>query len=604
MKQKKFLSFATAMMVAAASFVSCTMDDNPAIEPDEEEIVLPVGPYEFDEGSLVINGQCAGAEVESYWCHEWRPEGYVDGPALIVADPDDPTNRCAAVVIRSEEEARAAGNPTLDGNGAFADWDSQFFITFPEELKLNDKDQIRLTMRVKADAAQSAGTQSHAAPGAYLHWYCVGDVNFTTEWTDFDSGFKTVGSGGAWGQAQAGMYTIAFNLAKGAHNTVYFDDMRIEVKRYEPDPEPTQIDGYTVLFWDWGTAAKEKYSVKYFKNYTEAKAADGAIVVESLDPNKTYTEYDNAGADAKLAQNWDTQFLISLPKPLAKGTKAKLVMKVKADKATSAETQCHKAIPAPGAIEGKDGYGGTYIHYALLGNIDFTTEWTTIEKDFTVPNEGDGMQAICLNLEVLREINKYYFDDVTVYVEKEWEPEAEEGWDILTYDSGKGGADGTKFQMKYFKNYVAAKAADGAVLAESLDPEKTYSQYDNAGAEAKIAQNWDTQFLIGLPKAVAKGTKMKLQMQVKADKATSGESQAHGLLPKVGAIEGKDGYGGTYLHYQLLGNVPFTTEWKQFEAEFTVPDQGDGMGSICLNLEVLREINKYYFKNIVVRVAK
>ena len=598
MKQKNcFFAVAASMLVAAASFTSCSNQDN---------IVAPEQPadYSFDEGSMILNGKCEViSNVANYWVTIGQDAAAFNGNATIKWDEETPKNHCVIVEARSESEARAAGNfgaQTWADPNKYADHDTQFYITFGEENALNAKDQIRITMDVKADEDFTAGTGTHTAPGAYKG-NGIGSVPFTTEWTNWDSGFVTISS------SQAGAYSIAFNLAntsKDAANRFFFDNIRVEVKRFVPDPEPAKVEGMKVIFWNWGVAKQDQFSVKYFKNYTAPKAEDGAIVVESLDPNKTYTEYDNAGADAKLAQNWDTQFLISLPEPLAKGTKAKLVMKVKADKAASAETQCHKAIPAPGAIEGKNGYGGSYIHYSLMGNIDFTTEWTKIEKDFTVPDQGDGMQSICLNLEVLREVNKYYFDDVTVYVEKEWEPKAEEGWDILTFDSGKGGANGSKFQVKYFKNYVAAKAADGAVIAESLDPEKTYTQYDNAGADAKVAQNWDTQFLIGLPKAVAKGTKMKLQMLVKADKATNGESQAHGVLPKVGAIEGKDGYNGTYLHYQLLGNVPFTTEWTPFETEFTVPDQGDGMGSICLNLEVLREVNKYYCKEIVVRVAK
>lgn len=587
------------MLLAAASFTSCSNQDNVVYDPSSEP-----ADYSFDEGSMILNGKCEViSNVANYWVTVGQDAAAFNGNATIKWDEETPRNHCVIVEARSESEARAAGNfgaQTWADANKYADHDTQFYITFGEENALNAKDQIRITMDVKADEDFTAGTGTHGAPGSYIGGG-IGNVPFTTEWTNWDSGFVTINNN------QAGAYSIAFNLAntsKDAANRFFFDNIRVEVKRFIPDPEPTQIEGYQVVFWNWGVAKQDQFSVKYFKNYTAPKAEDGAIVVESLDPNKTYTEYDNAGADAKLAQNWDTQFLISLPEPLAKGTKVKLAMKVKADKAASAETQAHKVAPAPGAIEGQNGYAGTYIHYALAGNIAFTTEWKDLTVDFTVPDQADGMQSICLNLEVLREINKYYFDDVTVYVEKEWEPKAEEGWDILTFDSGKGGANGSKFQVKYFKNYVAAKAADGAVIAESLDPEKTYTQYDNAGADAKVAQNWDTQFLIGLPKAVAKGTKMKLQMLVKADKATNGESQAHGVLPKVGAIEGKDGYNGTYLHYQLLGNVPFTTEWTPFETEFTVPDQGDGMGSICLNLEVLREVNKYYFKEIVVRVAK
>lgn len=568
MKQKKFyFSFAASLMLALTGLTSCTLDDNPIIEPDEPEYVEP----EFepgDDAAYFIN--YSKMEADEY-------------PYYRMAEPDGSSFNVVNKTLVITNEKEQANN-----------WDLQPFIIDWFNIKQGGDYTVRITYNSTA-----AGTAwlSFGTWGANLANYNV-PIEETADYKTLEVKFENVSISTSGNDAH-----VLFQMGKLV-GTVKIKMVEIVEVAPEPDPEPEQIDGYKVVFFNWGKADQDKYSVKYFKNYTAPKAADGAIVVESLDPEKVYTEYDNAGADAKLAQNWDTQFLISLPEPLAKGTKAKLVMKVKADKAANAETQCHKVIPAPGAIEGKNGYDGSYIFYSLMGNISFTTEWTTVEKDFTVPDQGDGMQSICLNLEVLREVNKYYFDDVTVYVEKEWEPEAEEGWDILTFDSGKGGADGSKFQMKYFKNYVAAKAADGAVVAESLDPEKTYTQYDNAGADAKVAQNWDTQFLIGLPKAVAKGTKMKLQMLVKADKATNGESQAHGVLPKVGAIEGKDGYNGTYLHYQLLGNVPFTTEWTPFETEFTVPDQGDGMGSICLNLEVLREVNKYYFKEIVVRVAK
>ena len=568
MKQKKFyFSFAASLMLALTGLTSCTLDDNPIIEPDEPEYVEP----EFepgDDAAYFINYSKMEADEYPYY-----RMGEPEGSSFNVVNK--------TLVITNEKEQ--ANN-----------WDLQPFIIDWFNIKQGGDYTVRITYNSTA-----AGTAwlSFGTWGANLANYNV-PIEETADYKTLEVKFENVSISTSGNDAH-----VLFQMGKLV-GTVKIKMVEIIEVAPEPDPEPEQIDGYKVVFFNAGKAEQDKFSVKYFKNYTAPKAADGAIVVESLDPEKVYTEYDNAGADAKLAQNWDTQFLISLPEPLAKGTKAKLVMKVKADKAANAETQCHKVIPAPGAIEGKNGYDGSYIFYSLMGNISFTTEWTTVEKDFTVPDQGDGMQSICLNLEVLREVNKYYFDDVTVYVEKDWEPEAEEGWDILTFDSGKGGADGSKFQMKYFKNYVAAKAADGAVIAESLDPEKTYTQYDNAGADAKVAQNWDTQFLIGLPKAVAKGTKMKLQMLVKADKATNGESQAHGVLPKVGAIEGKDGYNGTYLHYQLLGNVPFTTEWTPFEKEFTVPDQGDGMGSICLNLEVLREVNKYYFKEIVVRVAK
>ena len=419
MKQKKYLFTFAASMLLAAGMVSCTKTDNPSGPDIPEEPELPVAPYEFDEGSLVVNGQCDGAEVQSYWCHEWRPDGYVDGPAQIVVDPADPTNRCAAVVIRSEEEAQAAGNPTLDQNGNFADWDSQFFITFPEELALNDKDQVRLTMRVKADAAQTAGTQSHLAPGGYIHWYCVGDVNFTTEWTDFDSGFVTVtAEGNQWGKAQAGMYTIAFNLAKGGHNTVYFDDIRVEVLRYDPFDEGNFVTNGRFEKDDMSSFACHEWR-------TMDAQFNGAanIVADPADPTNhcasvvVRSEEEALAAGNMIADNgkiagWDSQFFISVPEDqaLKDGDKIRLKMRVKADAAQVADTQSHTSP-------------GNYIHWYCVGDVNFTTEWTDFDSgDIVVTAEKDqwgkaqaGMYTIAFNL-AKGGHNTVYFDDVQVFI--------------------------------------------------------------------------------------------------------------------------------------------------------------------------------------------
>ena len=471
MKQKKcFWAVAATMLLTAASFTSCSNQDN---------IIAPEQPadYSFDEGSLILNGQCEVISyVTNYWVTIGQDAAAYSGNATIKWDEETPKNHCVVVEARSESDARAAGNfgaQTWADPTKYADHDTQFYITFGEENALKAKDQIRITMDVKADAKFTAGTGTHTAPGSYLS-SGIGNVTFTTEWTNWDSGFVTVSN------AQAGAYSIAFNLANtsnDAANRFFFDNIRVEVKRFVPDPEPTKIEGMKVVFWNWGVANQDQLSVKYFKNYVAPTAEDGAIVVESLDPEKVYTEYDNAGADAKLAQNWDTQFLISLPEPLAKGTKVKLAMKIKADKATTAETQAHKVVPVPGSIEGKNGYEGTYIHYALAGNVTFGTEWSDFTADFTVPDQADGMQSICLNLEVLREINKYYFDDITVYVEQGEEPT----W-AVDFASPKGQDGSAVTGYPYFRM--------GAPEGSSFDVENGILVIKN---EKEQANNWDLQ---------------------------------------------------------------------------------------------------------------
>lgn len=469
MKQKKlFLTLAASAMIAAG-FTSCSVDDNPIYEGS----VPPPVVDNFDEGSVIQNGSCEGSLVDNFWVNIGQDGAEYAGPATIKLENGD--NHCIIVDVRSEEEARAAGNfgaQTWADPNAYADHDTQFFITFGQDQALNNKDQIRITMDIKADEPFTAATGAHAAPGAYLSGFNNVNVNFTTEWAQFDTGWIT-----ATGNPKVGTYSIAFNLAKGFANKVFFDNIRVEVKRFVPDPEPAQIEGWKVIFWNWGTADDTKFSTKYFKNYTSTKAEDGAIVVESLDPEKVYTEYYNDGNEAKVANDHDVQFLISLPQALAKGTKVKVAMKVKADLEAKASTQAHSAIPAPGAIEHQNDYQGTYIFYMLMGDVPFTTEWTDYATEFTVPDQADGMQSICLNLEVLRKVNKYYFDDITVYVEKTEEPT----W-VIDY-ANPIGADGNP--VEGYPYYRMAEP-DGS----SFNVENGLLVINNTKEQAN---NWDLQ---------------------------------------------------------------------------------------------------------------
>jgi hypothetical protein len=67
------------------------------------------------------------------WVHEWRTDEAQTDAAI---EPD--AEGVYTVFCRSSEQAEAAGNATHDGNGNFADWDSQFFITWGEENALKE----------------------------------------------------------------------------------------------------------------------------------------------------------------------------------------------------------------------------------------------------------------------------------------------------------------------------------------------------------------------------------------------------------------------------------------------------------------------------------
>ena len=587
MKQKNCLfAVAASLLIAAASFTSCSNQDN-IVAPNPTDIA---GPDEFDEGSVITNGSCEGNETANFLVQVGKDGAVTNGiiPASIKWDEVKPRNHAVVVEVRSEGEAISAGNATMNGN-SLASWDSQFFITFNKgEEPLEKGDQIRLTMKVKADeAANGVETQSHAAAGAYLHWFGIGNVNFTPDWTDFDSNWVTVGNAGAWGQAQAGTYTIAFNLAKGIRNRYFFDDIRVEVKRHDKWADDNILTNGRLNDEDM-----KCFSVAEWVNGEKIaadpnKPGNARRVVDVTNPDNMCVEVIARDPEGASIDNWDTQFFVTMPEAVNEGDKFVFECRVRAEKAADSETQAHTAPTA-------------YKHWDFVGHIPFTTEWTQFSKEVTVAANQAGCNTIAINLALLKEANKYYFDDIKIKIVEKAKPV--ESWETLCEYKGD---DAKNFSVKYFKNYLAATSADGAIVVESLDPEKTYSEYFNADADPKIANDHDVQFLIPLPKALAKGTKMKVTMKIKADKAASAASQAHGAIPAAGAIEGKDGYGGSYLHYQLMGNVNFTTEWADYDSkEFTVPEQADGMQSICLNLEVLRAVNKYYFKEIKVEVAK
>lgn len=105
-------------------------------------------------------------------------------------------------------------------------WSNQFWIECPQGWK--EGQSVRIKFRYKADHACSAGTQWHQKnPSIYNIWNAAGDVEFTTEWKEFDKTLTihTDGTNDTW--------SLAFNLCSDATNgrtpnVFYFDDLSWE----------------------------------------------------------------------------------------------------------------------------------------------------------------------------------------------------------------------------------------------------------------------------------------------------------------------------------------------------------------------------------------
>ena len=145
----------------------------------------------------------------------------LEGTAYELPDPVEVVTNSTSVAVNGDERdwlpADKEGNPVEAEVGNGAAWDNQFFIVANRALK---KDEVTvLKFKYKADKGTEESpvkttTQCHGAPGAYMHYGCIGDVKFTTEWQTFEQDFKVPGEAD-------GMKSIAFNMAEIKDACVY-----------------------------------------------------------------------------------------------------------------------------------------------------------------------------------------------------------------------------------------------------------------------------------------------------------------------------------------------------------------------------------------------
>lgn len=132
----------------------------------------------------------------------------------------------------------------------------------------------------------------------------------------------------------------------------------------------------------------------YIKNY-------GGNATESSNANGEYVAQSGAGA----SQAWDSQFWIAAPYALSTGQKFKVEFQYKADQAATVSTQTHGADP------------GSYIYWACIGSLNFTTEWKSFSQEITLSGDMDGWQSIAFNLnEDMNTNNTFYFKDIKLSV--------------------------------------------------------------------------------------------------------------------------------------------------------------------------------------------
>lgn len=366
---------------------------------------------------------------------------------------------------------------------------------------------------------------------------------------------------------------------------------------------------------------------------------------------------------------WANQFWIQSPQGWKSGTKVKIKFRYKADVACSAGTQIHKQHPSD------------YLFYQAVGDVNFTTEWQTFDKEFTFDDNTANGWSLAFNLNSDetngRTPNNFYFDDLSWqylkldegYFASGINPETTTSYDNLdnaveftenaeeyleatvgvagdasTYVSqvmisttrgddaafkgatlkpqgkilaGKWieyapstnakldlpGLGVWKIQIDTEYNYMMFELVEGTPFDEP-DPidivtnhtaivvhgqERDWRGTDNDGnpieEEVGTGQPWDNQFFIVANRTLAKGTETVLKFKYKSSVEAKASTQCHGAP-------------GAYLHWGAIGDVNFTEDWQDFEYEFTVANEADGMQSIAFNMAEIKEACDYEITDV------
>ena len=154
----------------------------------------------------------------------------VDRPARIVTDPVDGQPALNVTSKAPDYEGTTLNEETgeEEPNGTYyiyeegsedakeiTDWSTQFVVTQPHKLQLNQK--VRFVMWARADKDATIDSQLHENPGSYKIHGFIGSFDLTPEWQKFEVETSLTDSNGEGG------FTIAFNCNKlREENNYYF----------------------------------------------------------------------------------------------------------------------------------------------------------------------------------------------------------------------------------------------------------------------------------------------------------------------------------------------------------------------------------------------
>ena len=162
-----------------------------------------------EDGLLISFEQLEGDKIEELVAIDVVPNPEVITLKGMARDFTEAEKPKVEAVEANPEEGIEAVEAQPAGTGQ--PWDNQFFILANRTLSAGEVTIIEFDYVGTTDAKVT--TQSHGAPGAYIHWGAIGDVNFTTTEQHFKATFTIPSEVGTVEEGK-GMQSIAFNMAE------------------------------------------------------------------------------------------------------------------------------------------------------------------------------------------------------------------------------------------------------------------------------------------------------------------------------------------------------------------------------------------------------
>lgn len=341
----------------------------------------------------------------------------------------------------------------------------------------------------------------------------------------------------------AGLSVYGHTLAWHAQQPNKYLNGLIAPKEIEVDPDAKvektdyELDCSTLSSYDW-TGSPASVKTEWNK--------DGAVVITNPKP----IDY------------WTLQYWLVKDIPLKKGTTYKITILCKAEG------------KSPANIRFK------------MGNWDNNVE---LKPSFEIPVGGD-YKEVSFEITPVIDSNGLLFQHGDFVGKIYWKsikithseaPSEEIFTDCISNGEMKTGGDMSNFVVR-----EAGKGdVDGTPIAGGPDGKNCIVVHANANA----SNEYDTQFFIYTPnKTWSANDKYKITFYYKASENIDADTQCHGKP-------------GEYKHWQCLNpNPSFTTQWQKYEANGTIPAEGDGMKAIAFNLNKGKKDHAidYYFADI------